>query len=176
MRSLVHFDKISQFCDIAIVLIEQLISDGLGDRGKYKSVGWRGGYGRFFLFKGYFAVIAFSALNWSKWGESPLWLGGMGEDGKPSPKVRDALARASIDFKEDRESDFCYVPIRLTTGVGQEKVIQYAMTQIIRVADNLPPPNITLKSDPTASYLTQASSGESMTEILDAATDATPSG
>ena len=120
-------------------------------------------------------MIAFSAPNWSKWGESPLWLGIMGEDGKPSAKVRDALARASIDFKEDRESDFCYVPIRLTTGVEQEKVIQHAMAQIIRVADNLPPANVTVKSDPTKANLTQASSGDSMTEILDDATDAAPS-
>jgi hypothetical protein len=162
--------RVLQFCDIAIDLIEKIISDRYGERGNYKAVGWRGGYGRFVRLKGYFAVIAFSAPYWSKWGESPLWLGVAGENGKPSTTVREALTRAAIDFHE--EGDFCYISIRLTTGVEREKVVEDAMTQIIHVADILPLANTAIKSDPKASNLTQAPSGESVTEILDAGTDA----
>jgi hypothetical protein len=149
--------RVMQFCDLANVLTEQLVFMGHGNVQGLRATGGYGCYSRYLRFKNYGAILQFSAWNWSKWSLSPLWLGVKGEDWKRSSKVRDALTRFSIEFREDDEHEYCFIPIHLTTGVEKEKVIADAFDQLIRVAEALPPPKSTLISEPSTSDLLQES-------------------
>jgi hypothetical protein len=163
--------RIVQFCDLAYDLTGQLVSMGHGNvKGLIASAG-HGWYGRYLRLKGYGAVIQFSAWNWSKWSMSPLWLGVKGEDWKRSAKVRDALLRSSIEFREDDQHEYCFIPIRLTTGEERERVIADALDQIIRVVEALPPPVSTPISEPPATELMQTSGDESVMETEGAPLD-----
>ena len=169
--------RIVQFCDLANVLTEQLVSIGHGNVSGLKATGGHGWYGRYLHLKGqgavrgYGAVIQFSAWNWSKWSESPLWLGIRGEDWRPSAKVRDALVRSSIDFQEG--DSYCFVPIRLPLGAEREEVIADGLAQILRVIDALPPPASMAMTATTPLKLMQVSGDESVRETLGATLDVT---
>jgi hypothetical protein len=145
--------RVVQFCELANELTNLLVFRGLGDVKGLRATGGHGWYGRYLRLKGYAAVLHFSAWNWSKWGKSPLWLGIKGEDWKRSAKIRDVLVRSSIDFGEDDEHEYCFIPIRLTTGVEREKVIADALDQLMLVVVALPPPVNALISDPPASEM-----------------------
>ena len=148
--------RVLQFGELANELTDLLVFRGLGDVKGLRATGGHGWYGRYLRLKGYAAVLQFSALHWSKWGKSPLWLGIKGEDWKRSAKVRDALVQSSIKFQEYDDREYCFIPILLTTGVEKEKVIADALAQLSHIVEALPPPISALISEPPASEMMPA--------------------
>ena len=156
--------RVLQFCDLANVLTERLVIEQHGNTQGLRTSGSNGSYSRYLWLKGYGTILQFSPHNWAKWSGSPLWLGVKGENWKRSPKVRDALLRATIEFHEDEEHEYCFVPIYLTTGAEQAKVIEDAYAQIMRVVVALPPAVSTKPSDSLNSQLPLANGEEPISE------------
>lgn len=132
-----------QFGQIVGTLAEHLVSRGDGDTKGLRPTAGNGWYGRYIRLRGYAGLISYSLDIWKRHGTSPIWLAVKGPDWKRSEAVVAALESSGIAFHE--ADSWCWIAIRLPTGVERDAVISHALDQISAVLDVLPPADPALK-------------------------------
>jgi hypothetical protein len=124
--------RVLEFGQLAYDLVECIVKDGLATATTARSVG-HGWDGRVFHVQGRKCYLFFGADQWSRWGDSPLWL----QVSKPCTDVRSVFQRARIQF---RDGDFGLdVPITLPPNVDRDRVMAIALQQVLPIIELIPP-------------------------------------
>jgi hypothetical protein len=134
--SSIHGRRIVQYCHLVNDIVDTLKSEGLAETQGLKATGSLGVYGKYFLLHGFPSFLNFSAEDWSRVRETPLWLKIKGKDWKYSKDVREKLLplKREEPTRLFRNGDWYCIPLYLKTGVEREQIMEHLLEQIRNVS------------------------------------------
>ena len=120
-------------------VVERLVADGIADtKNSARNVSgytWAGRGVR--LHSRFGAWFGVDYVAWGNYGITPLWW----EIGFSEPfsgiKATASKVQSLIEEAQDSDDDLVYIPVRLTTGVERERVIDAIVEQIRSIGDRL---------------------------------------
>lgn len=136
-----HGRRILDFCQLVDDVTDLAVERGLVSTEKLRASGGRGWYARNIWLGGCGCIVKVSARDWSSERETPIWLEVWGENFKPSPEVKQALAPLALETPTlVLQKDQCLlVPFTIPICCEREQVVQALLAQLQRVEKLLRP-------------------------------------
>ncbi len=134
--------RIVQFCSLVDVVTDRAVQKGMASIKGFRATGGSGWYARYMTIRKFGALLAFDADLWSRWRETPIWLG-IYDRKKPhwvySPTARERLSRLELEHPSRLlvDGEDLLVPIYLPTGAERGQVVDAALEQFVEIASLL---------------------------------------
>jgi len=125
--------RMINYTDLIDAIVGRLKTDGLADTKKLRKGSGYTHAGRFLrLHKRFVMWLGVNQEAWRNWGITPLWIESQ------FSIVEGGIVKVEKHFPDAQEKDgWLCIPIRLTAGVERDRVIDDAVQQVRRIADDL---------------------------------------
>ena len=133
--------RLVNYSDLIGNIVEFLVTERVASTRRLNPAhGWHR-TGRYLRLYGRFGLwLGFHRLAWKRWGLTPIWTRHSDDSDWSGLRIREAK---NLFSQAKVHGDFLYLPIRLTTGVDRDRVVQDAVEQLRcigrELADNFPP-------------------------------------
>jgi hypothetical protein len=139
--------RVMQYCRLVDDATATLVAAGKVSVKGLKATGGDGWYGRYLTVKGNGCCLMFSAEDWGRLRETPIWLSVKGPEWKLTPEINNALAALERESPPRlvRTDSELLIPISLPTAVERDVVLDRLLNQVIAVIELLP--SVPVKSE-----------------------------
>ena len=129
--------RLKNYTGLIDEIVKRLVAEGVGDTdglGTSRGLEVQGRYLR--MHARFEAWLGVDLYAWGKWGITPIWA--EHNTRSSSSGIEGQIRQAELLFDNVQEDDgWLYLPIRLTTGVERERVVDDAVLQMRSIAEKL---------------------------------------